>query len=550
MDNPQNLCAKIYRYLGTEQSYTCTCEKKKEFLVKLRILLEDKPGALASFASLIAMAKENIGFFHYDRANDPNKVITEIHIGGKAHLDKILEILRENYNASENKISENGDQITITTPESVLKIKVRLANLPGSLAKFARLMSDNRANVIYMFYDEDVEPQSADIALATENPDEVNSLLTAINNRGYSYKVVYRGSDAEEVEHIIGLKLVEKFFLRLRKIVNEQDFEQLSTIVDSSKKLYSELVNFYAEVGSYPEKGDIFSNILAFASTSITRVGEKFSFIELPALRLKCGIKLFTFRLPTGANISIFQHKNGDFTMFDAGYGLYYADIKKMLKNSGIDPALVKRIFITHADADHIGSTGYFADEFGTQVFMHPDCRSIMENENRAYGTKTKLYKLNKHFTALVTRLTQCKMPEKTNFFSTTSKGTSGFFNIVDNFYIDSLQFQVLESCGGHIPGQVFFLNRSAGLFFTSDYLIDVESLSNEEKNYMKLPRYLMTSTNTKSQVFKEETKSLVDVIAVVNNELEEDGKSVLIFPGHGDYYAWEEKFSLIFSDF
>lgn len=71
-----------------------------------------------------------------------------------------------------------------------------------------------------MFYNEGIDAEAADIALATRNPGEVNSLLNAINSRAYHYKVVYRGSDIEEVERIIGLNLVEKFFLRLQKLVN------------------------------------------------------------------------------------------------------------------------------------------------------------------------------------------------------------------------------------------------------------------------------------------------------------------------------------------
>ncbi len=98
---------------------------------------------------------------------------------------------------------------------------------------------------------------------------------------------------------------------------------------------------------------------------------------------------------------------------------------------------------------------------------MHPDCKEIIDNENRAYRAKTKLSKLNKHFTVLVNRFTKCKYPEKINLFSTSVIDKIGTFNMIDIFSVSNLEFQVLESHGGHIPGQVFFLNREQGLFFT-----------------------------------------------------------------------------------
>jgi len=195
--------------------------------------------------------------------------------------------------------------------------------------------------------------------------------------------VVYRGSDIEEVERIIGLKLVEKFFLRLQKLVSSQDVQELMAVVDSSKKLYTVLVN----------------------------------------------------------------------------------------------------------------------------------------------------------------RFTKCKYPEKVRFFSTSVIDKVGTFNVIDTFPVGNLEFQVLESHRGHIPGQVFFLNREHGLFFSSDYLINIDSLSTEEKDYMRLPQYLMTSTNTNSRVFKEETSSLMDVIFLLDKELKRRGKSVLIFPGHGNYYRYQGEF-------
>jgi glyoxylase-like metal-dependent hydrolase (beta-lactamase superfamily II) len=102
---------------------------------------------------------------------------------------------------------------------------------------------------------------------------------------------------------------------------------------------------------------------------------------------------------------------------------------------------------------------------------------------------------------------------------------------------VADLAFEVIESLGGHVPGQVFFYNRAFGLLFTSDYLLHVSSLSREEQDYLRLPRYLMTSTNTNSDVFRKETAMLRGLVREENKRLGLEGRFVRIFPGHGDYY-------------
>jgi len=56
----KNSYMKVYRYLGVDEVYS---EKQEaEFLVKFEVLIEDKPGLLADFSSLIAEREETLVF--------------------------------------------------------------------------------------------------------------------------------------------------------------------------------------------------------------------------------------------------------------------------------------------------------------------------------------------------------------------------------------------------------------------------------------------------------------------------------------------------------
>ena len=510
-------------------------EEKEEIVVKFRVFLQDRPGSLADLALLIAGSGGNISFFHYDRSVHSNRVVVEVLMPAQDDLESLLSSLAMNrYIFEETRVEK--DDVQITSLKNILQIKVRLMNKPGTLAAFADLLKAHDANVIYMLYDEDIDPASAVIALATKDLGEIDRVLDAVNKAGYYYRVLYKGADEKEVEHIIGLKLVEKFFLRLRRLLADRDFDELKSIVDSSQELYADLIKFYEEAGNSLDAGDVFEKILALASKSRSKAGDRFSVIEMPLLRIDERVVLYSFRLPTTENIYLFLHDD-EMTMIDSGYGVYYEDIKKLMRKKLLDPSKVRRIFLTHPDADHAGTTGYFAEEFGAEVFMHYAARGVIEHNNRAYGASGRLSNLNKYYTRLINKFTDCKFPEKARYFSQVSIGKEGEFKIIDVFKIGNIKFQVLESHGGHIPGHVFFLSREHGLVFTSDFLINIQSLSPEDRDILSVYRYLLTNPNSDSRIFRKESDALRDVIMALDGNLKGDGKYAIIFPGHGEYY-------------
>jgi glyoxylase-like metal-dependent hydrolase (beta-lactamase superfamily II)/uncharacterized protein with ACT and thioredoxin-like domain len=530
MQSISSLPVKIYKRIGA-------LPKKAGFLLvlKFRVFLEDKPGSLADFASYIAGSNGNISFFHYDRSLHSNRVVVEVQISSMDDLLRIADSLRKRPSLlEETRIVK--DDVQITSLGNILEIKVRLENKPGTLAAFANLLKGHHANVLYMLYDEDIDTESADIAMATKDIEEVDSLLDAVNKAGYYYRVLYRGADEKEAEHIIGLKLVEKFFLKLKKLLAHEDFNELRSIVDSSQDMQADLVQFYEEAGKYLESGDVFEKILALASQSRSRIGKRFSAVEMPPVQINDNVRLYSFRLPTSENIYLFHHDQ-EITMIDAGYGIYYQDIKKMMREKSLEPSQVSRIFLTHPDADHAGTAEYFADEFGTKVFLHPGCKGVIRNRNRAYGLTGRLANLNKYYTRLINTFTGSRFHKNITYLVLTDHGRIGEFNIVNIFHIGNLKFEALESHGGHIPGHVFFLNREHGLLFTSDFLINVQSLSSEERNILGVYRYLLTNPNSDNQIYNHETEALKEVIRKLNETLKLKNRQVTIFPGHGEYY-------------
>lgn len=502
-----------------------------ELICKSRLFVPDKPGSLANLAFAFGKRGINITYFYYNRSEHPNRVLVE---GRHWNYETFKDL--EDFFKEEGYFNQSHEEdLQITSLSNIIKISVFLENRPGTLAGFAELLKTYEANVIYMIYNEAASENRAEIAFYVKDRQQIERLLQRMNSEGYQYSVEYSGSDEEATNRVIGLNLIEKFYLRLSKVLEPHEVEDIRKVIESSKSISDTLIQFSRESGKNLEEAEVFEKLLAFAISSRTKTGERFTYTKLPSLAFG-DLILHCFKPPTGGNLYIFEH-NDSYTVIDGTYGIYYEDLKRMLRENGLEPSKIERIYLTHVDADHAGVSGYFEEEFGCTVYLHRSSVDIIENENRSHGVNTPLSLLNRNFTILVNAFTKSKFPKNPSFFDLGEKRRWGDFRVIDSFRIGEFCFDVIESLGGHIPGQVLFLSEEAGILFSADYLLNVKSLKDEEKKLLNIPKFLMTSTNVDSRLFRREMQALTLLSVELNNSLKKKAKALLIFPGHGDYY-------------
>jgi glyoxylase-like metal-dependent hydrolase (beta-lactamase superfamily II) len=503
------------------------------FLGKIHIFLADRPGSLAELASIFSQYAINIVFFHYNRTEHPNRVLLEV----ESDSADALNLVRKELTRLALFTPDSADrfELGVIDTRNILKIEVQLEHRPGTLGRFALLLAKHNANVIHMYYHEEVSETSAHVSIVTNDPQEIDQILKEMNDKGYYYSTVYRGAGHRHIEDVIGLNLAERFFFSLQKILHTDDIAQLKKLVASSKLLTDSLVNFSREAGKYFGEGNIITSVLAFASASLSKTGVHFSCRRLPPIN-RGGVTCHIFRLPSGGNLSLLEGEEG-LLMIDSGYGLYYNDVKQLFHENGFAPSQIKGIYLTHADADHAGLSGYFSREFGIPVHLHSAAKGIIEHENRAWGSDTPLLTLNHYFTVLVNEFTRSGFPDTWTAFGNTVTRPGSIFRAIDSFHFSGHTYYVIESLGGHVPGQVFFFSDDSGLIFTADYLLLVESLSPEERELLSYPKFFMQSTNVNSQVFRREMEMLSEFILSFSERIAPQGHEVIVVPGHGDYY-------------
>lgn len=516
----------------------------------LRAHMLDRPGELADLAAFLAANNANVERFYYNRSEHARLVRLRVGCDSAtvsgALMDQMQRMgrlpLQDTIPPTDPALPEIG---TITDQDGLLSLKVTLADRPGTLAELAEVLRNHDANVIHMTYDGDEAPGLVRITVATSCPDQVAALLAELNQSGLHFHVQWQGMDGGPIDRVIGLSAVEQFLFRLKTILPPDKLDRLKTLMKSSDEMGRALLDFRRESGEDPESmavSEVFSNILHLAARSIGKTGNNFVMRLTGPLNVSKEVDLYMLACPTGGNAFLLRTDAED-VLIDTGYGLYYSDVCRWMQCHGFDPARIRRAYVTHPDADHAGWAAPLQEDFGTRVFMHQDATQVFAHENRAHNTGTRLQALNISFTRLITRLTELRPPNVIEGFDPIpgTPETMGGFAVLGGFQVGDISFLTLESLGGHVAGQVFFLAPDHGLLFCGDYLIDVSSLSERDKQTLSIPKYLMTSTNSDSRVFSREMKMLRRFMAELQKQLVPQGITARVCSGHGGLYAVEE---------
>lgn len=96
------------------------------------------------------------------------------------------------------------------------------------------------------------------------------------------------------------------------------------------------------------------------------------------------------------------------------------------------------------------------------------------------------------------------------------------------------MEFEVLESLGGHLHGQIYLLCPEEGVLFPADSLINFQSLSTDRKKFNLLAKNLMTSVNVDGKLATREREALIELVNELDKKLQGENRKCLICGGHG----------------
>ncbi|MGD0818402.1 MAG: MBL fold metallo-hydrolase [Methanomassiliicoccales archaeon] len=469
--------------------------------------MPDEPGALHKAAEIVTRYHGNVDRIHYDRRIDPYTVFFEIRCADDVYerIKKELELL-------------GYLQDSLAVP-SFLKFNVYLPNRPGALFEFLHSTTSARCNIAFLDFDDRGKfPERLTVSLTIEDGSLVQGLLEELKSK-YPMEILEYDTTGKHLDDTV---FYIRFAQELRQLIGDTEDQFLLRLLSDINHIVQELHN----QGEDPKL--VFNSVLQTGKTIKATTGKGF-YADVQHLDMSNQAGLYCFQLPCGGSVFALVSPE-EVMLVDTGYGIYHDDVVRMLADHGInDLSLIKRIFISHADADHSGGAGLFDAE----SFAHPGTVDIVERSNRAYGSKLQSSILEEVYTRLINMFSNFRPPAVFNLLE-EDLGVRGPFRIVARDRFAGMEFEVLESLGGHLHGQIFLLFPAEGILFTADSLIGFDSLTPEREEFNILAKNLMTSVNVDSEKASQERKGLLALAAQIDVHLAPSGKRCIVCGGHG----------------
>ena len=469
----------------------------------------DKPGSLHTVAEIIQKYEGNINRIQFDRRIDPGTVFFEV----TAEQKEYEKITRD--------LAVLGFLQTSLKPLSFLKFCIYIPHhRPGTLHEFLNFTTSAGANIAFIdFDDRGRHPDRLTVSLNLEQSAVVDRLLDQLKSR-YRIEIIEYDTTGKHLDDTV---FYVRYAQAVRELIGESEEDFLLSFLADTNHIAQELM----DRGNDPMQ--VFESVLKTGRTMNETTKDRF-YADVQRVRVSDRVTVFCFQVPCGGNIFVFDTPE-EKIMVDTGYGIYHDDVMDMLSHYGMsDVQKFSQIIVTHADADHCGASGYFS----VPVRMHRGTLSIIEKNNRAYGSRSEHSVLEAFYTKMINLFSQFRSPSEVICFPGGTGRTRGGFPVIAEVRAGDLIFEVLEGLGGHTAGQVFLFNPDKGLLFAADSLINFASLSTERAEYSSLAAFLVTSVNVDSDLAKKERQLLLELAGETDDALKKTGSRCRIFGGHG----------------
>ena len=470
--------------------------------------MPDEPGALHRAAEIVKSYSGNINRIQYDRRIDPATVFFEVTATPATYLQMKEDLHAIGYL-----------QETLPTI-GFLKFSVYLPHKPGSLFELLTYITGAGANIAYIdFDDRRCDPGRVTISLNVEETAIVESLLDRLKSR-YRLDIIEYDTTGEKLDDTV---FYVRFAQAVRGLIGTAEDGFLLSFLQDVNHIVQELNS----LGQDPK--EVFESILLTGRTLRDTTGDRF-YADVQRIRLSDAVELFCFQMPGGGNIFLLCAPD-ETVMIDTGYGIYHEDVVRMFQHYGLpNQQMIGRVYITHADADHCGGGGFF----GAKAYTHAGSLAIIRQANRAYGSRSESSILEEVYTTVINLFSRFTPPENPELFPAAKIGMRSIFPVLARVKVHDLEFEGLESLGGHLHGQVYLFCPGHGIVFTADTLINFGSLDEDRKRYNSLADFLVTSVNVDSECARRERKALLELIRGLDEELAPGGRRCLVACGHG----------------
>ncbi len=463
-------------------------------------VMPDKVGVFLLAEEVFASLNLNITRISYNKAVDSRMLFIEVE-GEEQSIISATEQLHALGYLSENKKSGN-----------VILFEFRLENRSGSLMPVLELINQYSFNISYMSSQEsDTDYQFLRMGLFIENDDDISSFIKSVV-KICDVKIINYNQTGLSLDNTV-------FYMTFANKIAEQnnlnDVAKQNLLVDTNI-----IMETLAKKDCQPHA--VFESIGKFAENLIKFKGDKFN-ARVSAHDLNSGIKIRLIEPPCGSNTCIIETKS-EIIAIDGGFTCYQRETLNIIKDMfpNFDD-MHQHLLLTHADIDHVGLTGVFNNIYVSQksydnFICELQGRSNIREKSAHHAPYVRISKILSHYkTPPMEKL--CIIGGSSQTINTDLTEKIGILQF------DGLCLEVYEVIGGHLPGEIVFIEREHRLCFSGDIIVNIKGFTDDQAEFNRLAPHLVTSVDSDQQLAAEERKAVLSLL---------DAGQWLIIGGHG----------------
>lgn len=421
----------------------------------------------------------NITRVSYNKAVDTHMLFLEVE-GDPETLDKAeWELARLGY--LQNELGAGR----------VLLLEFQLKDEPGSLYPVLKLIHAFHFNISYINSQENgTEYQYFKMGLFVDDGREISDFM-----RQVALLCPVRVLEYDKSEKILDNTV---FYLNFASDISQKmhftEDEKRQFIVESNK-----IMQLLDERNSPPYK--TFEYIGKFADCIQSYKGEAFT--PRVTKQEQDGVTITLIEPPCGSNLCFLDAgEDAPLLCVDSGFACYRMEMQLLLHQ--LFPTWNSRhkvLLLTHGDVDHCGLTDLFDEVYCSQRclenFQH-ECAGLpaIREENPLHEPYVRISKL----------LTAYRPPEIDHrFHAFCGNSCNDVFSTGVPLNIDPFSFVAYEGRGGHVAGEVLYIDSVHHLAFSGDIFVNLKGFTPEQAQFNRLAPYLMTSVDTDPTLAKAE---------------------------------------------
>jgi len=169
---------------------------------------------------------------------------------------------------------------------------------------------------------------------------------------------------------------------------------------------------------------------------------------------------------------------------------------------------------------DHAGITDIF-----NEIYVSENTFINFKREHEGKKNFREENPLHEPYIKLDRIISKYTPPELTKLRIIGNKKTDDDFEKIGHYNFHDLSFDIYESNGGHLKGEIILVDKDKKIIFTGDIFVNVKGFTPEQYEFNLLAPYLMGSVNTDSAK-----------ASICRKIILEKCRNYLLCPGHGEW--------------